>query len=58
MVLIDEPIGGVDSETGRKIIQFIKEYAARMCDKVVMVTTHQYRMVKEQFDNIVDVKRM
>lgn len=56
LVLIDEPIGGVDIETGRKIITFIKEYAARKMKKVVLVTTHQYDKVQEQFDTILDVK--
>lgn len=57
LVIIDEPIGGVDIETGRKIISFIREYAARKMNKVVLVTTHQYHEVKEQFDRIVDVER-
>ena len=57
LVLIDEPIGGLDIETARKIIRFIKEYAVRRCGKAVAVTTHQYQWVQEQFDKTVDVER-
>jgi len=56
LVLIDEPIGSVDLEAGCKIIQFIKEYAAKRHDKIVVVTSHQYRNVESQFDEIVNVK--
>lgn len=57
LVLIDEPIGGIDVETARKVIRFIKEYAAKLKNKVVLVTTHQYQVVVEQFDTIIDVKK-
>lgn len=57
LVLIDEPIGGIDVETARKVIRFIKEYAAKLKNKVVLITTHQYQVVAEQFDTIIDVKK-
>lgn len=57
LVLIDEPIGGVDFTTAKKIIGFIKNYAARQMDKPVVVTTHQFQQVQNLFDRIIDVKR-
>lgn len=40
----DEPTGNLDSETGRQIIELIKEVAS---DKLVLIVTHNYDQVKD-----------
>jgi len=56
LVLIDEPIGGLDAERARKVVAFIREYAAEKMQKVVLVTTHQYYEVQDMFDRFIDVE--
>ena len=57
LVIIDEPIGEIDIQSACKLIAFIREYAARKMQKLVLVTTHQHYAVEDQFDKIIDVKR-
>ena len=40
----DEPTGNLDSETGKQIIDLIKEVAS---DKLVLIVTHNYDQVKD-----------
>ena len=55
--LSDIEIICINDCTPDKSFEIVKEYAAKRYNKIVAVTTHQYQLVEDQFDQIIEVKQ-
>ena len=55
MVCIDEPIGSLDVNNARKVVEFIKEYCNRDKKRFILICTHQYSLIKDMIDKTCDI---
>ena len=54
LVCIDEPIGNLDEENAKKVFSFVQEYCNRDKKRFVLLSTHQYGMVKENIEESIE----
>ena len=55
LVCIDEPIGSLDVNNARKVVEFIKEYCNRDKKRFILICTHQYSLIKDMIDKTYDI---
>lgn len=55
LVCIDEPIGSLDVNNARKVVEFIKEYCNRDKKRFILICTHQYSLIRDMIDKTYDI---
>lgn len=55
LVCIDEPIGSLDENNAKDVIEFAKEYCNRDKKRFVLLCTHQYKFIGDFIDGEIEI---
>lgn len=55
ILILDEPIGNLDEENAMRVIEFIKEFANRDRNRIVIIISHQVSITKGFCDQVITV---
>ncbi len=57
LVVIDEPIGALDKDSARQVIQFIKEYCNRDKKRIIIICSHQHEFIEDFIDKKYSIRK-